>query len=387
MKKLASLFLLLVASVGYTQIQFETLTWDEALNKSKKENKLIFINTCSTWSEPCQELSKYTFSDLEVGNFFNEHFINLNWNMEEYPAIEFSELFEVDLYPTLLFTNSKGEIVHRGCGALEPNELIGLAEVALSEQNLEYFESKLEGNKSEVEFVLSYFQLVEEACLNVEKEAKLFLDGIKAEDLSSETAFLVFEQYQWDIFSRDFQYVINNTEKFYSEYGKNRVNEKFFNTYYNQYVEIYESEELHLFAMRALLKEINNAKFGGADTLQLIANLHYSELIEDWESFGELVPKWIALNQVSDEEINDYAWKFYLFVEDKDKLELAVGWIKQLIDVEVSPSYIDTYASLKFKLGSKKEAVELEKQALDLAKEMEESLDHYEYQLRKFQMN
>ena len=53
------------------------------------------------------ELEKYTFSDLEVSNFFNEKFINVSVDIEDYPGIDFGRKYSVDVYPSLLFLNRK----------------------------------------------------------------------------------------------------------------------------------------------------------------------------------------------------------------------------------------------------------------------------------------
>ena len=85
------------------------------------------------------------------------------------------------------------------------------------------------------------------------------------------------------------------------------------------------------------------------------------------------------------EELNDLAWKFYLFVDDEQKLQIARGWAKEAVDSDPSPSAIDTYASLQFKLGNTKEAIELESQAIELAESMAEDISHFQHQLKKFQ--
>ena len=85
------------------------------------------------------------------------------------------------------------------------------------------------------------------------------------------------------------------------------------------------------------------------------------------------------------EQLNELAWKFYLFVDNKNQLEIASTWAQQAVDQQPEPSMIDTYASLQFKLGNEKKAVELEKRALELAQELYEDTSHYEHQLRKFE--
>ena len=63
-------------------IQFFTGTWDEALEKAKEENKLIFLDAYASWCGPCKRMSKSVFTDEKVGEFFNANFIiPLNQNL------------------------------------------------------------------------------------------------------------------------------------------------------------------------------------------------------------------------------------------------------------------------------------------------------------------
>ena len=116
--------------------------------------------------------------------------------------------------------------------------------------------------------------------------------------------------------------------------------------------------------------------------------LHYSEIIEDWDGFAESAIDWVGMSQTEDpEELSDLAWKFYLFVDRKEQLRIALSWAKSVVDAQPSPSSIDTYASILFKLGDKKKAIALEREAIEMASELGENLAHYQHQLSKFEKN
>ena len=58
----------------------------------------------------------------------------------------------------------------------------------------------------------------------------------------------------------------------------------------------------------------------------------------------------------------------FMHSNDKPTLHKGLKWVKIMIDSEPpTPSHIDTYANLLYKLGHKKEALKWEKQALALA--------------------
>lgn len=384
MKKL--ILLCLVVPLGLNaQIKFEA-TWDEAISKSRMTGQLIFLNTYAEWCEPCKEMEEYVFTDLEVANHYNSSFINVNMNMEDYPGVELAEGYSIGMFPSFLFINGNGEVIHRGCGAMDASQFLQLAKDAVVDTlTLISFEQRYDKGDRSTDFMLNYLSLLEDACLDAERFAATYLDGVKLEDLIKETPWEVFATYQWDIYSREFQYLLENRSVYENELGSGVVNAKLYDTYLAQYQEVFEAEELHDFGMRALLHSIENVTFIGSDTLKLMMNLHHAEFRENWEAYAGYAIELVGMTDMTDtEQLNELAWKFYLFVENKSQLEIASSWAQEAVNKQPEPSIIDTYASLQFKLGNKKQAIELEERALELARELYDDTSHYEYQLKKF---
>lgn len=386
MKKLILLCCLIPLGVS-AQIKFDVETWDDAISKSRLSGKLIFLNAYSEWCEPCQEMEEYTFTDLEVANYYNSNFINIQLNMEDYPGVELAEEFSVGVFPSYLFVNGNGRVIHRGCGAMDANQFLILGEDALSDSlTLSSMENMFADGERSTDFMLNYLALLEDACLDAERFAEAYLSDIEPAQLTDETPWEVFASYQWDIYSREFQYLLENRNAFESSLGQKVVNAKLYDTYLAQYQEIFEAEELHDFGMRAIIHSLKDVTFSGSDTLKLMMDLHYAEFTENWKSYAEYAIQIVGMMDTSEpDQLNELAWKFYLFVEEKSQLEIASSWAQQAVDEQPEPSIIDTYASLQFKLGNKKKAIELEKYALELAKELLDDVSHYEYQLKKFQ--
>ncbi|NQZ75145.1 MAG: DUF255 domain-containing protein [Ekhidna sp.] len=385
MKKLI-LVICLFPALLFAQIGFESAELSELILKSRKEGKLIFLNTYTEWCEPCQEMSEYTFADLEVANFYNSKFINVQMDMEAYPGLEVAEEFKVAVFPTFLFLDGNGNIVHRGCGSMDATEFLNLGEDVLAGKGLlSEKESLYDAGERSTDFLLDYFATLEIVCLDAEKEAKRYLENVDLADLFKETPWEIFASYNWDIYSREFQYLMKHKEVFDETIGRKLVDAKLYDTFLSQYQEVFETEELHDFGMRSLLHSIKDVAFVGSDTLQAMMNLHYSEYAEDWISYAENAISLVGMSGLDDpEQLNDLAWKFYLFVDNKNQLEIASTWAKQAVDIQPEPSWIDTYASLQFKLGNRMKAIELEKKALELAIELNDDPAHYQYQLKKF---
>ncbi|MEQ9008925.1 MAG: hypothetical protein RLP12_13635, partial [Ekhidna sp.] len=247
-------------------------------------------------------------------------------------------------------------------------------------------EKRYDDGDRNADFMLDYLEMLEEACLDAERFAAGYLKGVVLSDLTNETPWEVFAAYQWDIYSREFQYVLKNKAQFDEKVGARMVNAKLYDTYLSQYQEVYEAEELHDYGMRALLHSIKEVTFTGADTLKVMMNLHYAEFTENWPEYAEYAVELVGMTGVEDpKELNELAWKFYLFVDNKNQLEIASSWAQEAVTKMPEPSIIDTYASLQFKLGNKKKAIDLEKRALELARELYDDTSHFEYQLKKFE--
>ncbi len=92
-------------------IQFHKGSWTEALNLAKKENKLIFLDIYATWCGPCKRLKSTTFSNIEVGEFYNQTFINVAMDGEKGEGPWLANKYNIKGYPSLLFIDSNGNIV------------------------------------------------------------------------------------------------------------------------------------------------------------------------------------------------------------------------------------------------------------------------------------
>ena len=60
------LTLLLFVSVNAQGIEFEKGAWEEVLAKAKAEDKLMFVDSYTTWCGPCKKLSKHVFPNEKV---------------------------------------------------------------------------------------------------------------------------------------------------------------------------------------------------------------------------------------------------------------------------------------------------------------------------------
>ncbi len=110
-----------------TGMQFENgASWQQILDKAKKENKFIFLDAYASWCGPCKWMAKEVFPKPEVGAALNPNYVNAKIDMEKGEGIELAKKYNVRSYPTYLFFDANGELVHRSLGSMPAADFITL---------------------------------------------------------------------------------------------------------------------------------------------------------------------------------------------------------------------------------------------------------------------
>ena len=164
MRKIILLLTLLFAGVigeAYAQgIRFHEGSFDEALVRAKQEKKLIFIDFYTEWCGPCKWMSMNVFNRSDVGDFFNKNFVCCKIDAEK-EGKELAIKYKVQAYPTLLFLDSKGEVISKAIGKLESLQLIESGKTAISGDktyNYSNLEKEYQQRKHDPEFLKHYIE-------------------------------------------------------------------------------------------------------------------------------------------------------------------------------------------------------------------------------------
>jgi thiol-disulfide isomerase/thioredoxin len=103
--------------------------------RAKKENKLIFIDTYTTWCSPCKWMDKNIFTNSEVADYYNNNFINVKFDAEDQgEGTKIKKLYNIESYPTLLFIDGDGNLIHQ------------ILEISKNPQDYIKFAEKAQGN-------------------------------------------------------------------------------------------------------------------------------------------------------------------------------------------------------------------------------------------------
>lgn len=114
------------------EIKFENSSFQEALNKAKEADKLLFVDCYTSWCGPCKMLARDVFTNNEVADYFNEHFVSLKIDCEKGEGPKIREKFGVVSYPTMLFLKGNGKLVAKVTGASKPSTFLKKVKEALN---------------------------------------------------------------------------------------------------------------------------------------------------------------------------------------------------------------------------------------------------------------
>ena len=113
------------------QINFlDNPAWKTVLEKAKKENKIIFLDAYAVWCGPCKNMDAQIYTDPTVADFYNANFINVKYDMEKGEGPKLANLFQVTAYPSLLFINTEGKVIHKGIGFKPVSSFLELGNTA-----------------------------------------------------------------------------------------------------------------------------------------------------------------------------------------------------------------------------------------------------------------
>jgi len=137
MKKLIPLMMCLVLSVmafAQTGVDFQHLTFDEALAKAKAEKKLVFVDCYTTWCGPCKMMTTKIFPMKEAGEFFNPRFVCVKFDMEQGEGKELKNKLGVRAYPSFFIIRPDGTVQHAVVGGDELEPFIERVKKGLNEK-------------------------------------------------------------------------------------------------------------------------------------------------------------------------------------------------------------------------------------------------------------
>ncbi len=205
-------------------VNFEHITFDEALAKAKAENKLVFMDCYTSWCGPCKYMTETIFPQEKAGEFFNPKFVCVKFDMEKGEGPELAKRFGVRAYPTFLILRPDGTVQHKVVGGGELDKFIEKVEKGLNEKtSLDYLNKLYEKGKMNKKQLMTYTVVLNEAYEKdkSEKVSKELEAVLKEKDKMKKEYWPILERSAYG--SDNFKLVLNNINTFNKNIGKEKV--------------------------------------------------------------------------------------------------------------------------------------------------------------------
>jgi thiol-disulfide isomerase/thioredoxin len=370
-------------SLQAQEMRFYAGKWANILSRAKEENKLIFVDAYTTWCGPCKWMAENTFTDKKASLYYNRHFINTKVNMEKGEGPALAERYKVSAYPTLLYINGDGEVVHRVVGALDATRLLKEGEVACNpDSSFMSWQKKYESGNREPEFILVFIEKTIDAGLDSESIVAEYFRSLQKEQMTSPASWQIINTYVQDESSPVFEFLVKNRKVFADLYSQDSVNKKIINVYYTNIMR--SCFDVNPAAHEAAKEKLRNSGFEQADKLLLMIEADSYKAKGEWERYAEATINYLSTYPSNDpKELNGHAWAFYEYVDDIEQLKTAKSWVEKALQLREDYSTLDTYAALLYKLNNKEEAKLYAEKAIAQAKATGEDYTETEDLLKK----
>lgn len=357
---LVSVFLLFSFSglLAQSGIVFFEGSWTEAMSTAREQRKLIFVDAYTTWCGPCKMMSRNTFPAENVGNLFNENFINVKLDMEQGEGVGFASRYQVNAYPTLLFLNHKGEIVHKVLGYMSPNELIREGRVALKPENslsgleLAYQEGTMDQDTLMM-LAMAYHKMDDRRAFEVGD--RFFQTITKEKELLEKENWEAIQSLTYDLNSREYQYLLSKQKKFIRKFGYQPVLDKVYDLLKKAALSSALTRNDQAYK-QALNIAQNQLRDDNRTSIRL--QMTYTEAAKDWEAYAARTAEYFdRFIIIQPKELSNAAKNFYLHVGNEEYLEQSLDWIRQSVAIENAGYNNLIHAQLLGKLGRNEDAL------------------------------
>lgn len=350
-------------------MQFEEKPFADLLEQAKAEDKIIFIDAYTTWCGPCKMMAAKVFPQEKVGAVYNERFINAKIDMEKGEGPGLAKRYSVAAYPTYLFVDGNGDIVHKGIGYIPAEQFLALADVASGPESLGALTKKYDAGERKPEFVMAYAKTLEEL-MERKKAGEIVSTYLETqEDLSGPEILEMIIDHPGAPGSKTMNHLLANADVAIEKAGSRKIILNLQKTLVGKYM---DDAGVQILPPAEQMKPIYEEYAGPLKDRMLS---HYEMLLpqqmrqtdEYIVAAGKYYTKYPSNDYM---ELNSVAWDIFENSEDQALLKMGLEFAKQSVAINANYPNMDTLAWLYKKTGDQENAVKTAKKAIEMAKEM-----------------
>ncbi|WP_270605193.1 thioredoxin family protein [Bacteroides ovatus] len=337
--------------------------WKELLKQAQAANKPILIDCYTAWCGPCKMMVKQVFTQKEIGDYLNEHFVCAKIDMEKGEGPELSKKFGIRAYPTFLYLTKDGTLISSAVGGCNAGEFIERTERIMSGGTLDVLQAKYDKGERGEDFMVQYIVTLNEHMKS--KEAmKLALDLLEGKDkelLERKGLYDLFLHYIREPFHPLFLYVQEHQDEFKAKYDPQQLDEKLYQVWSmhaSNYLK-YENSTWNIDeeGLKLYFEKMNRFPFPKSEDIILHTNLLVAEYKSDWNRYARICDEAVRQQDVSDGLLYNWASRISSYSITTETRKLIRTWLqKRIADIRKQTTdknypYIERYEQLLIKLN------------------------------------
>jgi hypothetical protein len=193
-----------------------------------------------------------------------------------------------------------------------------------------------------------------------------YIAGLKSPFSAEELSYVM----QVTTSTRDagFTLIRQNAAEINRTLGVRQADVKMMNLIYQDEIQPHVSNPNSAPDWNMLADKVNSYGAPGEEILLRAKTIHFLNK-QEWESFAQAANEYISKygQNLSPDELNQYAWTAFEQVENPSLLERALAWSQLSLKPGEQPAYLDTYANLLYKLGKTADAIRQQEKAVSMA--------------------
>jgi len=356
--------LMMCSSAKGQGMEFFHGKWEDALKMAQDQNKLIFVDSYTTWCGPCKRMSAQVFPQPEVGKFFNANFINVKMNMEDEAGRKFGSKYKVTAYPTFFWIDPDGNIVYTTKGARKTEDFLELGKLAAEKfDGSAKYKTLYDAGDRDFETVYNYIITLNKSGKSSVKVANEYFK--LQDDFTTEENLKMLIVATTRVDSKIFTYLEQNKKALEKQEGSDAVNETIRKAAYNTAVKAieYESPDLIDEGIEAIKKHLP----GEAGEYEVSARMQYALHMEDVDGYTPYAKTFVKKYANDDEEeLTQVAIDILEHFSDHDECNaLGQKAAKKAMQVQRNDRNIIVYATLVYLSGDKQGALDVLDEAME----------------------
>ena len=338
--------------------------FNKALTSAKEQNKILFMDAYTTWCGPCKLMTKNTFPNEEVAALYNKNFINLKLDMEKGEGPALLSRYGITAFPTLLFIDGEGNIVHKALGYHDVEQFIELGNTALEgSQTLSAWTKRYDKGDRTPAFLRDYAVKLAEAYDKRKTQVAEEYLATQTDWLNEENLEFVYKNTE-GVDGKLFPFLVKNKKAFEKLSNAAEVDAKIQGMVVDK---IFNEKNLPTLGYAdSLIQLVYGAQ---ADRMSKKYRIDYARMKGDRPGFAAAAVQYFKKYDSDAAELNEIATTFFEQVENEKMLKKAVSWAKRAVklDKNAGSNYL-TLANLYNKLGKKSKAIKSAETAVYVGK-------------------